>query len=76
MEALLLAQCSSHLLIILISHLCPHSFHSFRLYHAYTSKIVSVLLGTLGQFKAVNVMFRDHLLGVRRTPTEFGLAFN
>lgn len=39
------------LLIILIPHSCPHSWHSFRLYLAYVGIIVSVLLGTLGQFR-------------------------
>lgn len=53
---LLLPQCSSHLLIILISHLCHCSFHNFRMNHVYVSKLVLVLLGTLGQFKAVNVL--------------------
>lgn len=52
----LLLQRSSHLLIILISHLCPPGFHSFTLYHAYASIMVSVLIGTLGQPKAMNVL--------------------
>lgn len=63
-------------LIILISHLCPHSFHSFRLCRAYANNGVSLIRNT-GSIQSTECpvtsdvhWFRDHFPKARRSPTE------